>query len=51
MRLTDAAERMSLGDLDVSIDIRSKDEIGHLARAFTRMQTSLRLAIGRLRNR
>jgi methyl-accepting chemotaxis protein len=51
MRLTDAAERMSLGDLDVSIDIRSKDEIGHLARAFTRMQTSLRLAIGRLRHR
>ena len=48
-KLTDVAERMSLGDLDVKIDIKSKDEIGHLARAIGRMQTSLRLAMGRLR--
>ena len=49
MKLTDVAERMSLGDLNVKIDIKSKDELGHLARAISRMQTSLRLAMGRLR--
>jgi methyl-accepting chemotaxis protein len=47
--LTDAAERMSLGDLNVNIDIATKDEIGILARAIGRMQTSMRLAMERLR--
>jgi len=51
MKLTNAAEQMSLGDLNVAIDVKSKDEIGHLAQALGRMQTSLRLAIGRLRKR
>ncbi|MGD8386313.1 MAG: cache domain-containing protein [Desulfobacteraceae bacterium] len=50
-KLTNAAEQMSLGDLNVEIDVTSKDEIGHLAQALGRMQTSLRLAIGRLRKR
>jgi methyl-accepting chemotaxis protein len=49
--LTDAAERMSLGDLNVKIDIKSKDEIGLLAQAIGRMQTSLRLAMNRLRRK
>jgi methyl-accepting chemotaxis protein len=51
MTLTDIAERMSLGELDVKIDIRSKDEIGLLARAIERMRTSLNLAMTRLRRR
>ncbi|UCD82392.1 MAG: zinc-ribbon domain-containing protein [Desulfobacterales bacterium] len=51
MSLTDAAERMSLGDLNVKIDIKSKDEIGLLAQAIGRMQTSLRLAMNRLRRK
>ncbi len=51
MKLTDAAERMSLGELNVKIDIRSKDEIGLLAQAIGRMQTSLRLAMNRLRRK
>jgi HAMP domain-containing protein len=51
MKLTDAAEQMSLGELNVKIDVKSKDEIGLLAQALGRMQTSLRLAIGRLRQR
>jgi methyl-accepting chemotaxis protein len=51
MSLTDAAERMSLGDLNVKIDIKSKDEIGLLAQAINRMQTSLRLAMNRLRKK
>jgi len=51
MKLTDAAERMSLGELNVKIDIKSRDEIGLLAQAIGRMQTSLRLAINRLRRK
>jgi HAMP domain-containing protein len=51
MKLTDAAERMSLGELNVKIDVKSKDEIGLLALAVGRMQTSLRLAMNRLRRK
>ena len=51
MKLTDAAERMSLGELNVKIDVKSKDEIGLLAQAIGRMQTSLRLAMNRLRRK
>jgi methyl-accepting chemotaxis protein len=49
MTLTDAAERMSLGELNVKIDVESSDEIGLLAQAIGRMQTSLRMAMKRLR--
>jgi methyl-accepting chemotaxis protein len=51
MKLTDAAERMSLGDLNVQIDTGSRDEIGMLAQALSRMQTSLRMAMERLRKK
>ena len=51
MKLTDAAERMSLGELNVKIDIKSRDEIGLLAQAIGRMQTRLRLAMNRLRRK
>jgi methyl-accepting chemotaxis protein len=51
MKLTDVAERMSLGDLNMQINIPSKDEIGLLAQAIKRMQISLRLAMERLRRR
>ena len=51
MKLTDATERMSLGELNVKIDVKSKDEIGLLAQAIGRMQTSLRLARNRLRKK
>jgi len=50
-KLTDAAERMSLGELNVKIDVKSRDEIGLLALAIGRMQTSLRLAMNRLRRK
>jgi len=49
--LTDAADRISVGELDVVIDIRSRDEIGSLAEAVTRMQDSLRFSIERLRRK
>lgn len=51
MALREAAERMSLGDLNVQLDIRSRDEIGALVESIGRMQTSMRLAINRLRRR
>jgi methyl-accepting chemotaxis protein len=51
MKLTDAAERMSLGDMNVKIDVTSRDEIGLLAQAIGRMQTSLRMAMERLRKK
>jgi methyl-accepting chemotaxis protein len=50
-KLTDAADRMSLGDLNVEIKATSKDEIGKLTEAVARMQDSLRLSIDRLRRR
>jgi methyl-accepting chemotaxis protein len=51
MKLTDAAERMSLGDLNVKINVPSRDEIGLLAQAIARMQTSLRISMERLRRK
>jgi predicted Zn finger-like uncharacterized protein len=49
--LTDVAERISVGDMDAEINIKSKDEIGDLAEAINRMQASIRLSIERLRRR
>ncbi len=49
--LTRAAEKMSLGDIDISIDVDSKDEIGSLAEAIKRMQISLKMAMERLRKK
>ena len=50
-KLTEAANRISVGELDVVIETQSKDEIGDLAEAITRMQESIRLSIERLRRR
>lgn len=49
--LTDAANRISVGELGVEIKAKSGDEIGDLAEAITRMQDSIRLSIERLRRR
>ena len=49
--LTDVAERISIGDLGIEVETRSKDEIGELAEAISRMQDSIRLSIERLRRR
>lgn len=50
-KLTDAANRISVGDLSVEIVKESQDEIGDLADAITRMQDSIRLSIERLRRK
>ncbi len=49
--LAEVADRMSLGELDVEIDVESSNEIGQLAESLRRMQSSLRSAIERLRQR
>ncbi|MGB9499453.1 MAG: HAMP domain-containing protein [Dissulfuribacterales bacterium] len=49
--LTEAADRISVGDLEAEIEVTSKDEIGNLAAAISRMQDSLRFSIERLRRR
>ena len=50
-KLTDAANRISVGELSVEIEKTSQDEIGDLADAITRMQDSIRLSIERLRRK
>lgn len=49
--LTNAADSISVGELDTRIDLKASDEIGALAEAISRMQDSLRLSIERLRKR
>jgi nitrogen fixation/metabolism regulation signal transduction histidine kinase len=49
--LAEVADRMSLGELDVDIDVEGNNEIGQLAESLRRMQASLRSAIERLRQR
>ena len=49
--LTNAADRISVGELDFEIKLKSNDEIGDLAEAISRMQDSIRISIERLRRR
>jgi methyl-accepting chemotaxis protein len=49
--LTEAANRISLGELDVPIAVQSDDEIGTLGESLDRMRISLKQAIERLRKR
>lgn len=49
--LTDAADRISTGELETQITVKSDDEIGDLANAIIRMQESIRLSIDRLKRR
>lgn len=50
-RLAEVADRMSLGELDIEIDVTGANEVGQLAESLRRMQASLRSAIERLRMR
>lgn len=46
--LSEAAGRVAGGDLDVTIEVRSRDEVGRLAAAFNHMTAELRTYIGEL---
>lgn len=50
-KLTSVTEQISVGEMDAEIPVTSKDEIGDLAEAISRMQESIRLSIERLRRR
>ena len=49
--LTNAADRISIGELDEKIEIKSNDELGNLAEAISRMQDSLKFSIERLKSK
>ena len=49
--LTEVAERISAGELEIEIETRSRDEIGDLAEDIARMQDNIRLCIERLQRR
>jgi predicted Zn finger-like uncharacterized protein len=49
--LTDMADRISVGELDADLTVKSNDEIGALAEAINRMQDSIRISMERLRRR
>ena len=51
VQLTQVADRISMGEMDIKIGIDRKDEIGQLAEAIGRMQASLQTAMERLRSR
>lgn len=45
VHLSEAADRISMGDLDTALKVTSQDEIGDLAESFERMRMSLKGAI------
>lgn len=47
--LTGSAEQISAGRLATSISVKSKDEIGMLANATRKLQTSMRMAVERIK--
>lgn len=47
--LSEMTDRISLGDLDALIEVRSKDELGLLAESISRLQQSVKLSMKRLR--
>lgn len=47
--LSEMTDRISLGDLDALIEVRSKDELGVLAESISRLQQSVKLSMKRLR--
>ncbi len=51
LHLADVADRISVGDLDAEVDVKTSDEIMILAGAISRMQKSLKSAIVRLREK
>jgi HAMP domain-containing protein len=49
--LSEVADKISMGELDIPIQIKGKGEVGALAESIERMQTSVKAAIERLQKR
>jgi methyl-accepting chemotaxis protein len=49
-QMVDAANKISVGDLDQSIAYESKDEVGMLAKAFRQMKSNLEKMVGEIRH-
>ena len=49
--LSEAADQISMGDLDVTVNVEGKGEIARLAQSIERMRTSVKTAMERLENR
>jgi HAMP domain-containing protein len=47
--LTEAAEKISLGDIDLPIEVKGQGEIGELASSLERMRFSIKAAMNRMR--
>ena len=41
-KMVEAADRLALGDVDVNVDVESKDEVGKLAQSFNKMIENIR---------
>jgi nitrate/nitrite-specific signal transduction histidine kinase len=50
-KLTDVAERISKGELDIQVNIGSKDEIAVQGNAILKLRASMRLSIERFNRR
>lgn len=48
-RLTEASEQIAAGQLSTKIEVYSRDEIGMLSGAINKLQTSLRIAVERMK--
>jgi methyl-accepting chemotaxis protein len=50
-KITQAADRISVGEFDVALDTKKNDEIGELVTSVIRMKECIRLSLNRLQNR
>lgn len=50
-QLSEVADRISMGDLDATIDVKGKGEVASLAKSIERMRASVKIAIERLQKK
>ena len=50
-RLSEAADRISLGDLEAPIEVAGEGEVARLGQSIERLRTSVKAALERLENR
>lgn len=48
-KLSEVANKISVGELNAAFDVSGDDEIGNLAKSFERMRTSIKMAFDRLK--